>query len=529
MNYAITALLCLISLSFSTKKKTKEKLTSPYTEIRAIPGTPSSIRFAEYLGVNAFEWDFVGSNNPETISESKFEVIKSFSGIRHYLDWERIESTEGKYTFSPTHSGGWDYDLIYQRMKDAGLDVLIDIKACPNWLMNTYPSDQRDGENVPAPYGLNRSDPASYIQQAKAAFQLAARYGTNKNVDPSLVTVNTSPRWANDRPNVRKIGLNVIKYIECDNERDKWWKGAKAQQTAEEYAANMSAFYDGHKGKLGKNVGVKTADPNMMVVMGGLASPNADYVIKMIEWCKKNRGTKANGSVDLCFDIINYHYYANDASTNNGTATVGVAPELSLNGKIANEFVEMSKKHANNMPVWITETGYDVGANTPQRAIPIGEKNSEVTQADWNLRAAFLYARHGLEKCIFYMLDDVDISSSIQYSSSGFVNGNHHKRPSADYFLQTKKLIGNYFYHSTLNSDPIVDLYKLDKKEVYVLTIPDQKGRKASYELNLGTAKQAIIHTLQIGKNEMLSKTVKTKNGKLQIEVTETPIFVEKL
>jgi hypothetical protein len=292
----------------------------------------------------------------------------------------------------------------------------------------------------------------------------------------------------------------------------------------------MSAFYDGNKGKLGKNAGIKTADPNIMVVMGGLANADPNFVIKMIEWCRKNRGLKADGSVDLCFDIINYHLYSNDASTstNNQIATVGVSPELSGIGKIADDFIAMAKKHANDMPVWVTETGYDVG-NSPQRAIPIGSKNSQVTQADWNLRTAFLYARKRIKKCVFYMLDDVDINSQIQYSSSGFVNANFVKRPAADYALQTKKLIGDYFFNSTLNADPIVDLYKLDKKEIYVLTIPDQKGRTAKYELNLGDDKQAIIHTLQIGKEEMLAKTVNTLNGKLVIDVTETPIFVEKI
>nr|WP_121271600.1 hypothetical protein [Pedobacter schmidteae] len=529
-----TTLLCLSLLAFTTCKK-KKVVETPTVETTGeitppvIPGVASTTRFAEYLGINAFEWDILNPDLPEVVDEAKFSIIKSFSGIRHYLDWERIEVTEGKYTFNPTHSGGWDLDLMYQRMKDNGLDVLLDIKTCPQWLVNTYPSDQRDAENVPAPYGLDKGDPASYVIQARTAFQLAARYGSNKAVDPALVSVNTALRWGGDRPNTAKIGLGLIKYIECDNERDKWWKGAKALQTPEEYAANLSAFYDGHKGKLGKNVGIKTADPNMMVVMGGLAHADPNFIIKMIAWCKKNRGTKTDGSVDICFDIINYHLYPNNASFNNDVATVGVAPERSNIASVADNFVAMSKQHANNMPVWVTETGYDVAPATPQRAIAIGSKNQQVTQADWNLRTALLYARHGIKKCIFYMLDDVDINSPIQYSSSGFINANQSKRPAADYILQTKKLIGNYFYAATLNSDPIVDLYKLDKKEIYVLTIPDQKGRVATYDLDLGTAKQAVIYTLQIGKDEMLSKTVNTVNGKLSVEVTETPIFVEKL
>jgi hypothetical protein len=527
--------LTIILFFVSCKKKpvieTPTSIVTPVIPtIPTTPSKPSSITpFKDYLAINAFEWDFVSSSNPGAIDETKFNVIKSFSGIRHYLDWGRIEPVEGKYTFSVTHAGSWDYDLIYQRMKDAGIDVLLDLKTCPDWLVATYPAAERDNENVPMPYGLSKSDPASYIKQAKAGFQLAARYGSNKNIDATLVTVDPSIRWTGDKANTVKIGLGLIKYIECDNERDKWWKGAKAQQTAEEYAANMSAFYDGNKGKLGKNVGVKTADPNMIVVMGGLANPDPNFVVKMINWCKTNRGTKPDGSVDLCFDIINYHLYSNNAFINGGNATVGVAPELSDIGEVANKFMAMTKASANNMPIWVTETGFDIGSSTPQRAIAIGSKTAQITQADWNLRTSLLYARKGISRCIFYMLDDVDVNSSIQYSSSGFVNANFSKRPSADYMLQTKNLLGNYFYNSTLSTDPIVDLYKLDSKEMYVLTIPDQKGRTATYELDLGDAKQAIIHTLQPGKDVMIDKTVSTTNGKLKVDVTETPVFVEKI
>ncbi|MBC7418200.1 MAG: beta-galactosidase, partial [Pedobacter sp.] len=101
----------------------------------------SNIPFKNYLEVNAFEWDFVAPNSPDKIDDSKFDVIKCFGGIRHYLDWVRIEPQKGKYTFSVTHEGGYDYDLIYTRMKEAGLNVLVDLKTCPKWLVDTYPKD----------------------------------------------------------------------------------------------------------------------------------------------------------------------------------------------------------------------------------------------------------------------------------------------------------------------------------------------------------------------------------------------------
>lgn len=487
--------------------------------------SPNDSPFKHHLGINGFEWDF-SDQDGDFISSAKMEVIRSFGTFRHYIDWEKLESEKGQYTFNPTHSGGWNYDMIYKRCKAEGIEVLSCIKNGPPWLINTYPEAKRNGDNVPAPYGLNRNLPATYLLQAKVGFQFAARYGHNKNVPPELVSVNRKPRWYNDRMNIVKIGRGYINYVECDNERDKDWRGPEAHQNAEEYAANMSAFYDGHMGKMGKNAGVKTADPSMKVVMGGLSNPDIDYVIKMIEWCKKNRGYKPDGSVNLCFDVINYHLYNNDYIAGRG-ATVGKAPELSPAAKTADAFVRMAKQYANGMEVWITEAGYDLNPKSPQRAIAIGDKPAEITQADWMLRSALLYQRHGLKSSFFYMLDDVDPKSEIQYSSAGFADG-HHRRPVADYFLQTKKLMGDFHFIRNTNTEPMVDVYGLGERQIYVLFVPDEKNRKAPFSLNLGKADSAKVYTLVPGADEMSVKTVATNNGILNLTLTETPVFVEK-
>jgi len=481
--------------------------------------------FKSFLGINGFEWDFFKDNQSD-VDLNKVKIMQSFGGFRHYMDWERIESEKGKYTFNPTHSGGFNYDKVYQICKENNIDVLTCLKNCPPWLVNTYPENQRDVDNVPAPYGLNRSDPASYLQQARAAFQFTARYGSNKNIDSSLVSVYRRQRWHSDLVNQVKIGLGYVNYIECDNERDKDWKGPKGHQNPEEYAANLSAFYDGHRGKLGKNAGVKTADPSMKVVMAGLASPDPKYVIRMINWCKKNRGYHADGSVNLCFDVINYHFYASDATPAHDERTVGKAPELSLAGKVADDFVTMSKKYAKNTEVWVTESGYDINPKSPQRAIQIKGKSALITQADWMLRSSFLYARHGLKKSFFYMLDDVNVNDATPYASSGFADGKK-KRPVADYFTQVKQLIGSYSYEQTIKKDPIIDIYKTGDKKMYVLYIPDEKGRKAIYEFNSGDSKTIKIHLLVPGSDRMKTETIAVPSGKIKLRITETPIFVE--
>jgi hypothetical protein len=483
------------------------------------------------FGINGYEWNFEenpGSpNNRKQIYEDNMTLFKTFSAFRHYLNWNRVESVKGEYTFNPAFNGGWYYDVIYARCKQEGILVLADLKNIPEWLMNTYPASSRDDDNAPAPYSASLSNPESYIEQAHLAFQFAARYGYNKKVNPSLIKVNTKKRWPDDIPNNASIGLGLIKYIECGNERDRWWGGDETHQEAEQYAANLSAFYDGNMGKLGPDAGVKTADPDMHVVMGGLASADANYVQRIIDWCKKNRGYRKDGSINLCFDVINYHLYSNDGDVRiHKRATTGIAPEISIDGEIANAFMKVANSLPQHPEVWITEAGYDINPGSYQKADAIGKKTILENQADWTLRTSLFYIRYGIKRLFYYQLFDDHAGASGQYATSGLAEG-IKRRPVADYILQTTKLMGNYNYISTINKDPLVDVYKLGSKTMYVLTIPDETGRTGSYTLDFGKALKVNVYHPKIGADTMDKTVVNIINGKLTIGVTETPVFVE--
>ncbi len=493
------------------------------------PGSPVPLK--NMFGINSYEWNFLENpanpNDRKHIYEDNYALIKTFSAVRHYLNWNRFESTQGEYTFNPAFSGNWDYDVIYQRCKQDGILVLADLKNLPEWMMNTYPASSRDNENAPVPYGKSLSDPASYTAQAQAAFQFTARYGYNKNIDRSLIKVVTRKRYPDDTPNEPLAGMSLIKYIECGNERDRWWGGDETHQTPEEYAANMSAFYDGNMGKLGPGAGVKTADPSMQVVMGGLASADTNYIRRMIDWCRKNRGYKKGGSINLCFDVINYHLYSNNGDVRtHKRATTGVAPELSNSGSIANAFVKLVNSLPQHPEVWVTETGYDINQGSYQKAESVGKTTVLENQANWILRSSLLYIRYGVKRLFFYQLFDDHAGGTTQYATSGLAEG-IKRRPAADYILQTNKLIGDYTYIKTTNKDPLVDQYKLGSKTMYVLTIPDETGRKANYTLDLGKAKKANIYHLRICADMTDKTTVSSPNGKLKVEVAETPVFVE--
>jgi hypothetical protein len=494
----------------------------PDTEIPTYTG----VKFKHMLGINGFEWEFL--LNSQELHSVKTDLIKPFAEFRHYLDWHRIETTEGQYTFNPTMSGNWKLDEIYAWCNANEVELLTCIKTVPDWFLKKYyPSNQHDEENAPAEGP--KDQPSSYKKFGQLAFQFAARYGANKNIDASLVSVAAAPTWD---PNIKKIGLGLVRFLECNNEADRWWKGDAANQTAEEFAANMSAFYDGHQGKLGPGIGAKQADPSMIIVMGGLAGPDVNYVKKMVEWCRKNRGLKADGSVDLCFDVINYHHYSNNKNSDWSAPGIrGQAPEISESPKVARQFVNYAKNSLQNIPVWITELGYDTNPNSPQKALKIDKNNKSIleTQADWSVRSSLMYAREGISKIHFYMLNDVDPNSTTQYSSSGFVTSTGHRRPALNYVQQLRQLLGEFHFVKTHHSNPFVDEYGLGKRKIFALVVPDEVGKEISYELNVNESVEILKHELQANSTTMKTTRVPVTNGKINITVTETPIFIEVL
>lgn len=506
---------------------TELELYGQYAPGNAPVVTPTArpVKLRDMLGVNAYEWNFQDANTPWEINEDKMNLVKSFSGVRHYMDWQKLESVEGVYSYNPTLSGGWHYDQIYERCKAEGVEVLACLKTLPDWMLDTYPEGERDHENVPVRFGQPFDDPNSYREQAKMAFQYTARYGSNTQVDPSLLSVYDTPRWPGDNPNSVKIGMGLIKFLECDNERDKWWKGRKAYQTAREYCANLSAFYDGHNNTMGPGVGAKNADPNIQVVIGGLVS-GPEYIRGMVDWCREFRGYKPNGEVNICWDVINYHVYTdNTSSSQSGTSTRGAAPEVTNAGEKADEFIRVSDELCHGVPVWITETGFDVHPSSPLKAIPIGDKSALDTQADWILRMALFSARHGIEKVFFYQMYDDNDWGGI-FGSSGLVSGNGIRRPAADFLLQTKTLFGDYTYTRTLGQDPIVDQYTRNGEVMYMLVVPDETGRTVSYNLSVGSSTSARIYRPVAGTDTMARTEVSAPNGTVQLTVGETPVFV---
>ena len=365
------------------------------------PVTDHNLTIRQFIGTNGFPFDFVPHYEP-------------FGNVRIYSNWSWTENTAGEGTRYAYYSFGWDedgnpmpiavfnnrwgvWDSQLQALHDAGVEPILCIqggvvgapRAIPNF--QGPPCTVHDiCMSVGAPCFY---DPHSYLAHAQSLFQHAARYGHNPYVPPELirVTSGTEPR----------IGLGLVTYYENWNEPNAWWYPiGTSQWTGGMFAAMLSADFDGHMNSMGPDAGIKNADPNSMLVLGGLVGfpyylgtytdangltqniafinkdlRTTEWVYEMMEWFYYNRSLEQWREINgpyrddewrmIPFDVMNGHYYSPDSglSPRDGTtfAPTGYSPEENYWLEKMTAFVAFSHRYFPNMQVWLSEFGFETG------------------------------------------------------------------------------------------------------------------------------------------------------------------------
>jgi hypothetical protein len=406
------------------------------------------------------------------------DVTEIFSMDRLYTMWSWFEATKGLNRFEPADGGNGNYDTHFAALKAKGVQPIFVANTLPDWMK--LPTDANwDFEYKPKLTTANGLDPLSYKDFARFCYQVAARYGKTI-VDPSKLTINTAPRWTNDPPNVKKSGLGLLEYFEVWNEPDKWWKGPNAQMSPAEYAALLSACYDGHEGRLGAGYGVKTADPTMKIVMAGLANLDMAYVEGMVTWFQQNRTDKA-----FCAEVLNFHHYSNENESGQASGLImGISPEANdLRTKIA-KVVDWRNKHVvlNKKQLWLTEYGYDTNATSQQRPKLYGSLSLEELQAMWLVRSSLEIIAGGFDKAFIFNAIDEPANQGLFASSgltrneaSGFI-----KKPSWGKMKDLVQKLNGLAFKGEMTGIPKVRAYVFgnDTKTIIYMWCPTSDGSK---------------------------------------------------
>jgi hypothetical protein len=323
---------------------------------------------------------------------------------------------------NPTVQADGMYDEYFTELKSKSIVPIPCINKVPNWSHQSA-TDSEWPDLKFNERGTDPTNPLNYKSIAEYGFQLAARYGKVKH-PTEVLKVNGDQRWNGDIVNLALSGLDLLQYIELENEPDRPWKNPTHKYTPQEYAAFCSAVYDGHEGRMGKGYGIKNADPNMKVVMAGLSAINLDYIKAMDVWFKANRTDKK-----FACDVVNFHHYCNASNQFPGYEVnlwqgYGIDPlEDNLDFRL-----EMARKTVDkNIPVWFTEFGYD----TNPCSTPLCQYLPDSLQGEYLIKTFLIAISKGIEKSFIYNLgDEPSASMGYVFGSSGLLhNGEWKPKP----------------------------------------------------------------------------------------------------
>jgi len=471
---------------------------------------------------------FIGTNG---FVDDPVERLAACGFVREYHNWQWDEgNTDATYTGYPNHelawspswvrgSGwAWDFDAFYQKLQDAGIEVSPCLQRTAPYMVG-YDSERSNDK--PVLNGGAPTHPASYVAHASYLFQFAARYGSTTVADDLL-------KLKADQS--RRSGLGLVRYVENCNEPDKWWEGRAGYFSPTELAAMCSADYDGHRGTLGPAVGVKNADPNIRLVLGGLAKPQIEYLRAMKLWADLHRAG------EMPFDVINLHHYSTDSGGQGGQATTGISPEADgLRERFA-QVVAWRDRHLPGAEVWVSEFGYDTNQKSPFRAPAIGPFSGDEVQAQWLVRSYLALAAAGVDRAQQFMLRDVNAEMTGKFNSCGLTSekANGHQPKRSWYYVATLRhiLSGTRFDREIDAGHDRVRIYRfksddMKPRTVYAVWCPTTNQEEVEdYALALPNAAQATLITLQPDSTTGKGTELLFDNHQITIDVTERPIFV---
>ncbi|MBE6674326.1 MAG: hypothetical protein E7596_04375 [Ruminococcaceae bacterium] len=452
------------------------------------------------------------------------------------------------YMSRPTKlEGSWmcNFDTQYKNYSAAGINVI----PCIQWnLVNVQVSNKVDENNQPVVEDsafvradfFDRFNPHTYFMYADSMFALAARYGANNS--PSLKEI--ADQRVIDKTQV--VGLNCIKWLELGNEPDGSWNGVHNYYSAYQYAALLSAGYDGHCSTLTSSVldginhfGVKNADPTMGVAMAGISAADCNYINAMSYWMKANR---KDGKV--AYDAFNVHHYmTKQIQINGNNFTVGASPEEGKLKETMAKFVELRNKYYSGKEVWITEFGWDTNQAyaTATSAHAYGNYTGRQVQAMWLTRSYLLLSSCGVDKATMYMCEDAGVESESvgKYGTCGVIayeydeNGKtvEVKKDSYYYMYTLKNTLGDFkFKREVAAYDENVLIYEYesnDGRTAYAVWCKTSDGTTSeNYLLKVDAEKATLVEAVYGDIDGVKSELTSDSIGYVSINVSENPVYV---
>lgn len=393
----------------------------------------------DLFGVVLKPWDISFGLFPEKLPTL---LDLKLSRTRLYNDYNLNHHADGSWDLhEPT---GWKQEDNMLRLKDSGVSTQMCYLAFPY---------------EPYPAGDVRLNPETYLQLAKDVFD----FGVDN-----------------------KANGEYFKTIEVGNEMNRWYAG-NFDEYMDGYAlaAMMSICYDGHKGKY-PGVGLKASGSQASVSIGGLAESEPYILYQIAQWSEKNRGYRADGTIDLPFDIYSVHIYSSLAGQRAGipggiSPVYGMEPYMKRLNEIRLHKFPWLKIH-------IGEWGWDISENSSLNAPAFGPYNAHQVSGMWTVEAILLMAENGIDASSYYRVkQDYDalndgsyipfetmallrMSGGTKQPDGSYTGMDIHRTLTGDYFRQLSLLLSEgWVFDSRVASSPIVLKFRKGASQLFVI------------------------------------------------------------
>ena len=430
-------------------------------------------------------------------------AIMAAGNVREYHNFSWLVDSDGKVRFT---QGTWgDMDAYYTSLKKQGISAIPCFQGG-----STAVSGGTTSVEIPVPSGADTLDPASYAIHAQAMYQVAARYGSNSDIDEATLNITDAQE--------KKVGMGLIDALENSNEPNKSWAGKANYFTPYELAAMCSADYDGHEGTI-PNAGVHTADPDFRLAMGGLVgySTMIQYLDEMKLWFDYNRSDGV-----FAVDIINVHIGPDDYCVE----------DSGLFNKIT-ELREWIAKNAPGTELWISEF-----------EIPMSDCEIEGTDDHDNENYQLKYAQRVARTYLTSMIAGADRITKFQlrdegegvYYNSGLVTGKGEwKKKKAWYYLSCMTSVLKNADLAAVhngNDSAVTEMIFTEQADggkeircVWSATNSDNVIKNYNV-IPTGSYKYAYLTVPSEDCAEGVTTELEVKDGSVTTDVTETPVYI---
>jgi hypothetical protein len=234
-------------------------------------------------------------------------------------------------------------------------------------------------------------------------------------------------------------------------------------------------------------------------------------------------------------EAFNVHTYCRKTESYNGyTISYGVAPEIgNITGELK-KLVEFRDKYYPEIEVWLTEFGWDTNTSyvTENACHPYGEFSARELQAMWLVRAYFMFASIGVDRCAMYMCSDLgdDATSTGKYGTSGVIARNGEFKDSYYYIYTLRNTMGDMYFSEIIDSgNEDVWIYRFENgkgKSCYAVWCPTMDSVEVdNFKLNID-GDSAYMVEFEYGTTEGVKTNVSVENKTVTVDVSERPVLV---